>query len=594
LAAFAAIGLSVTTLHAQDKRRNSIGRGDFDSDPAPPTAGAAAPASTPKVTLTPRSLPGAVVSPDPKLVAGAPFNTKDYFAVPAEEANAGPLVLDALSDFPDVYAAVVGANDPGVQERAQRAKTALDWLQANPNPRSWDANAVEQAFGPYRATFAKLHEAHKKTDCVIPTGIGVESALPHVQASMQVVRFAAPLIFADLARGDRTGATRIFGDALRLGLDLQTRAGAVTGLTIVTMHRIMAENALPILLNARGLTQSDYDAILEALKSYRAGSINLLPEMLKTEYLVQIHNLNGMNEPNGLDKFLEFARSSGASGPVFDPQNAEKAKKTFGALFKEENVVKLKAGLARTLKSQLSAIDSIGSLDDIQAIGDELNKIARTTLGAVMGEVLSKETIVELVGLSAGTNPQAAEAAREIAKADPKTISETLAPQIGLSTSPDMKLVVVPVLYFQNDQGIMESLTSIRRWYVTKKSVPKDKTLDEICKEAGLEAAPLDIFAGKPMRMIWTGSGPAVSTSAHDFKDDEGKVFLAPADRGKTSAPVSGDYVVTLALGADPAAPAQASPGGIPGAPGAVSIPGGQGGAIAPGPGATSGGRRRD
>lgn len=602
-AAVLCIGMSVIAVQAQEKRRGIAGRGDFEDSPAPPpNAGAqpgnSGPASVPKFESKPRTLPGAVVTADPKLTAGAPFDTKNYFYMPAEEENAGPLVLDALADFPEVYASVEPGDSAGLESRRKNLKTAQDWLQANPNPRNWDANAIEQAFGPYRTTFAKLHEAHNRPDCVIPTGIGIDSILPHIQASRALVDFTAPLIFADLSRGDEAGAIAKFADALRLGQDLQPRSAVISALVISVNHRKMAEMVLPILLNAKGLKKSDYDAILAALKGYRSGSINLLPEALKTEYLTQAKLLDGMTAAGGVDKFVEMTKLM--NGGTAAAGNDESTKKLLTALFTPENVQKLKTGLARTIKAQLAAIGDIGSVDDIRKIGAELDSIGQSTAAKALAEVLDKEMIARLAEIAGGSNPALAEVLKKAAGADPKTVASLVGPQLGLNIASGMSNVITPLLYFQNDQGMMESLTAIRRWYVTKKSVPKDKSLDEICKEAGLESAPLDIFTGKPMRMVWTQSGPAVLTAGHDFKDDDGKSLISRSDRGKPDA--TGDLVEPLALGGNPTLASQtgSAPGQAPGTPagfGPAGPQGGQGGAIRPpGAGASgsggSGGRR--
>ncbi len=602
------VGLSSLSLQAQEKRRGIAGRGDFEDAP-PANAGAqpgsSGPASVAKFELKPRTMRNAVVTPDPKLTAGAPFDTKSYFYMPPEEENAGPLVLDALTDFPELY----GFFDPkftdqaGLEQRRANLQKARDWLEANPNPRNWDVNAIEQTFGTYRTTFAKLHEAHKKPDCVIPNGIGIDTLLPHIQCARFVTQFAAPLIYADLARGDKAGAIDKFADALRLGQDLQPRAFSITSLVVAAMHKSMAESVLPILLNAKGLTAADYDKILAALKGYRSGSINMLPEALKTEYLTQAKLLDDLTQPAGIDKFVEIMNQSQDAGTGAAGKTDETTKKVLAALFTPENAQKLKAGLAKTIRQQLDAIGDIASVDDLKKIGTDLDAIAQKTASEALAEVFTKETITQIAGLAGGSNPALAEAAKQAAGADQSAVATKVASQLGLNISTGLGNVVVPLLYFQNDQGIMEALTAIRRWYVTKKTVPSGKTLDEICKEAGLAGAPLDIFTGKPMRMVWTQSGPAVLTAGQDFKDDDGKVILSRADRTKPGA--TGDIVDTLALGGNPALASQsagtpAQGGAAPGAPGGFGgqsgsqggQSGAQGGAIRP-PGAEGSGGRR-
>ncbi len=110
-----------------------------------------------------------------------------------------------------------------------------------------------------------------------------------------------------------------------------------------------------------------------------------------------------------------------------------------------------------------------------------------------------------------------------------------------------------------------------------------------MAKEAKLEGAPLDGFSGKPLKLIWIGSGPAVYSIGSDRKDDDAKAILgAMGEDMKPS--TTGDWIVPLAFGADPLAPAQQG-GAAAGGP--AGFPGGQGGGpgFPGGPGAP-GGRR--
>lgn len=600
LAGIVIVGFSSLAAFGQEKRRGLAGKNDFEDSPMPPAnagaqAGGSGPAIVPKFELKPRVFKDAMVTPDAKLVEGAPFDTKAYFFMPPEEENAGPLVLDALTDFPELYSMFNPGDAAGLEQRRTNVKTARDWLDANPNPRNWDANSIEQAFGPFRTTFAKLHEAHKKPDCIIPTNISLEVLLPHVQASGMISRLAGPLIYADLARGDKTGAIEKFADALRLGQDLQPRAFVVNLIVVANMHKTMSESALPVLLNAKNLTAADYDKILAALKAYRAGSINLLPELLKSEYLIEVSILEGLNKPGGVDQFVKLTNElkGGAAGA-----NDETMKKLLAKLITPENVSKLKAGLARAAREQQAAIKKIASVDDLKKIGGELDEIAQDAYSDAMAEILTKETIDQFLAVAGSANPAIAEAAKQAAAADPKLVAGLVASQIKLKTF-NVKDLVIPLLYFQNDQGVMESLTAIRRWYVTKKSTPKNKSLEDVCKEAGMNGAPLDIFTGKPMRMIWTQSGPAVLTAGHDFKDDDGKTLMPREERSKPGN--TGDVVDTLAMGGNPSQASQAGDAAgiesnnVPGI-GPAGSQGGQAGAQGGGvrpPGVGSSGGRR-
>ena len=538
------------------------------------------PAAVPSFKMEPRQLKGAVTEAPADLVKGAPFNAKTYFGMPAEKDNAGPLVLDALAELPEVYAAVA-KDDAGLKERQERLKTALEWFAANPNPRQWDANAVEQTFGPFRVLFAKLHEAHKLPECVIPNGLGPMTTLPHVQAAREAVSLVSPLIFADLARGDTKGAIEKFADALRLSQDIQLRGGNVAGLVVSTSHMMMLNQALPLLLNAR-LTEKECDQILAALKSYREGAINLLPEMLKTEYLGQLAAVQALSKPGGFKAMI-------GQLPEVPPQmkgvNLDQLDGIMSALFSPENLEKLRAGMAKALGEQLKAIDGVGSPDDVAKLGDAINQINQKAAAEVLGTLLNKETLANIAAKAGG-----AEKSKEgLGNIDPKLFTSAISSQAG---SADFKPVVNGIVQFQTAQSMMEALTATRRWYITKKATAKGKTLEEIAKEAKLEGAPLDGFSGKPLKMAWIGSGPAVYSVGPDRKDDEAKaLFGAVGEDQKASA--TGDWIVPLALGANPLAAAAAQEGGAsPGGPGGgfPGGPGAPGGAGAPGGG--PGGRR--
>jgi hypothetical protein len=599
LVAVVLVGLSSLSLQAQEKRRGIAGRGDFEDAPPPNSGaqpGATGPASVPKFELKPRTIPGATASLDPKLTSGAPFNTKSYAEMPPEDENAGPLVLDALSEFPEIYALFASPNDPGVKEREQRLKAFFDFVGANPNPRNWNPDALEQIAGPYRVTYAKLRQAHQKPDSVILMPFGAAGPRVYMKSCIEAVLAAGPLIYLDLARGDKNGAIEKFGDALRLSRDFQFRTTAAGGSVISVMHQAVAENLLPLLLNAKSLTAADLDKILEHLAEYRKGSINLLPEMIKTEYLNQIAVLDLITKPGGIEEISNQLRSSGLT------KQADQAglMKSFAAMFTPENMANYRTELASGYKKMLAAVDAVGSIDDIQKLGAELAKIQEDGLIAANRAIFDKKSIGEIVKKISASDPALADQLKVIESFNDKQLEDAIRQQVAITQKMDWKTLATRLLYYQNDQGMMEALTAIRRWYVTKKSVPKDKTLEEICKEAGLKGAPLDIFAGKPMAMIWTQFGPAVYSAAHDFKDDGGKVQLKTGDRGK--AEVTGDYVMTLAILSDPAVVLQpgAAPGQAPGAPagfgGQSGAQGGQsgaqGGAIRPPGSEGSGGRR--
>lgn len=548
------------------------------------------PAAVPSFKTEPRQLKGALTEAPADLVKGAPFNTKTYFSLPAEKDNAGPLVLDALAELPEVYAAVA-KDEAGVKERQDRLQAALAWFTANPNPRQWDANAIEQTFGPYRVLFAKLHEAHKRPECVIPNGLGPFTTLPHVQAASEAVSLVSPLIFADLARGDTKGAIEKFADALRLSQDIQIRGGNVTGIVVSKSHDMMLNQALPLLLNAR-LKEKDCDEILAALKSYREGTINLLPEMLKTEYLNQLAAVQALGKPGG---FKAMVGQLPEVPPQMKGVNLDQVDGIMSALFTPENLDKLRTGMAKALGEQLKAIDSVGSPDDVAKLGETINQINRKAAAEVLGTLLNKETLANISAKAGG-----AEKSKEgLGNIDPNLFTSAIASQAG---NADFKPVVDGIVQFQTAQSIMEALTATRRWYVTKKATAKGKTLEEIAKEAKLEGAPLDGFSGKPLKMAWIGSGPAVYSVGPDRKDDGAKALFGAVGEDQKPSP-TGDWIVPLALGANPLAAAAAQeseagpggqggfPGGYPGGPGAPGGVGGPGGRRGGGSGGVSASR---
>ncbi|MFM7132226.1 MAG: hypothetical protein ACKO0V_23000, partial [bacterium] len=519
------------------------------------------PAPVPKFEMKPRTFADAVVTPDDKLVAGAPFNTKDYFAMPAEADNAGPLVLDALTSFGNTYGTFNKTDTAGRDEKFGNESSVTSWLRANENPRNWDAANIEQALGAYRVAFAKLHEAHKKPECVIPLGIGLDVILPHIQDARLVAQLAPPLIFADLARGDKAGAIDKFADTLRLCRDLQPRSVSIGLLVVTVMHRELADKALPILLNAKGLTAADYDKILDALIDYRSSSINQLPEVLKTEYLMQARTLDELSTPAGIDKIAKLLnqQSGGADGSQAD------ISKKLGTLFTPQNVAKLKAGFGSMLKDQLAAIDAVGSPEEVAGLGKKLVDIQSKATRAALASIVTPEL---LAAVAAGGKADAS-------GFDMKALMGPGAAMLLGANGNDFEKTVATVVYYQTQQGLMEALTATRRWYVTKKSTTNGKTLEEVAKEAGLEAAPMDSFSGKPLKLIWTGSGPAVVSIGFDRKDDAAKVLATPPSNDNPQP--AGDIIVTLALGGNPLgeiagaasglAPTD-TPGGQPGAPG--------------------------
>jgi hypothetical protein len=542
------------------------------------------PAKVPDFKMTPRQFKDAVIQAPAEFAKGAPFDIKGYFSMPKEDENAGPLVLDALAELPEVYQVLMqGAVpkeefDAGLQERAQRVKAVQEWLAANPNPRQWDANAIEQAFGPYRVLFAKLHEAHKKTDCVIPTGLGATTSLGHVQAAATVARISPALIYADLARGDSKGACEKFVDTLRLGIDLQPRAGNMTGQVVSAIHSTLLNTSLPILLNAR-ISEKDCDTILEGLKYYREMNIQMLPEMLKTEYLQQLAGMMAFAKPGGLKAMLEALPQK---PPGLADANLDQLDAVVSAIFSPENLQTLQTGLSKMLGEQLKAIDDVKSPQDVEKLGAKITQIQAGATKEVVGALFNKETLANMMAKAA---PEAK--AKNANAVDPQALTAAIAGQAG-SNLPNFQLVVDGLVNFQTSQNMMEALTATRRWYLTKKTTTKDKSLEEVAKEAKLENTPVDGFSGKPLKLIWTPSGPAISSVGPDRKDDDAKIIYGRPDENQKPS-TKGDWVVTLALGADPLGQPQGQGGfpdmgaGYPGAPGGAGYPGAPG--IAPGPG---------
>jgi hypothetical protein len=588
---------------AQGKKGGQVDIGDTaGGQPGFPGSGGAAPANQgpaklPAYKLTPRKYKDAVIEPTDDLASGAPFNVKKFFSLPADTDNAAPLVLDALAELPEVYAAVAADGtskdefEKGLKERKDRLDAAQAWMTSNPNPRQWDANAIEQAFEGYRVLFAKLHDAHKKADCVIASPL-VAGAPPHVPAAIIASRIAPVLIYADLARGDRKGAIEKFNDILLLGIDLQARAGSAASLAITAMHAQTLGLTLPILLNSR-LTEQDCDAILAALKTYRESSLNLLPEMIKAEYINQAAMMTMLSKPGGFSSMLEAMPSKPAELANVDPKMVEGI---LGTLLTPDNAKKINTAMGVVIKDQLTAIDEVGSPEEVAALGKKLTDIQTKGTKDALASMFNKDTIANLSGK--GDESKAKAAAPAI---NPTLLMGAITAQAS-SNTPDFQPIVNGLITYQTQQSMMEALTAARRWYLSKKATTNGKTLDEVAKEAKLEAAPLDSFSGKPLKLIWTGSGPAVYSVGPDRKDDDGKLlFGSIGEDQKPSA--KGDIIVTLALGGNPlGAPGEGgaagagAPGGFGGQPGAPAGYGGQPGsggppqAIAPGPG--GGGRR--
>lgn len=551
------------------------------------------PAKVPAYKLTPRKYKDALVEAGSDLAKGVPFNVAKFLQLPAEADNAAPLVLDALAELPDVYQAVAADGTPkeefekGLKERQDRLKAANDWIVANPNPRQWDSNAIEQGFEGYRVLFAKLHDAHKKTDCVIASPVD-SAPPPHVQAAFDVARIGTVLIYADLARGDHKGAVEKFADILLLGIDLQPRARIEAGITVANIHMILLRETLPILLNSR-LTEKDCDGILAALKTYRESTTNLLPEMLKADFVNSAIGLDKFTKPGALSAMLNDMPNKPAELANVDMKMLESL---VAPIFTPENGEKMKAAMGAVLKDQLAAIDAVASPEDVAALGGKLNDLQQKGLKEGLGAMLKKE-------------PGAADAAKGKSGGlalDPSLLLGGVISQ-ALKSAPDFQFIVNSIMIYQTQQGMMEALTATRKWYLTKKATTNGKTLEEVTKAAGLEAAPLDSFSGKPLKLIWTGSGPAVYSVGPDRKDDDGKLLLGTVGEDQKPS-TKGDMIVTLALGGNPLGEAGAAgaggavPGGFGGQPGAPGVPGGYGGqpgsggppqAIAPG---GPGGRR--
>jgi hypothetical protein len=428
------------------------------------------------------SIPGAIEVPPAWLAADkdVPFDLKAFFAMPPANQNAAPLYLDALFEF---GGDVIGCFAPGPdtdarhQKAMDRSNRARPLIEALSDPARVDRQAIASILPEYQEGFRKLEKAQARPRCVFATGIGVDSLLPHVQATRQVAWVTSLAVLPDLDQGRVEPAIVNATAVLRMARDLQPRGAIITQLVSTAVTNVVTDNMIRPALDNPRTTAAQCDKLISLLANHQKQGIDPRTESLKGEYLLMRVLLHDLPDPQARDRlFKQFNELLG------DSQEDMAAIKVAMDSATPEDYAKATAALDRAFRDLLAAA--------------KLPEVERTPKTVAILESFPKDNGPErlVVALLSGL--------RTLLKGpsvgDPHTLLEA-------------KL-----------HGL-QSLAAVRRWQVAHKAPPKD--LATACREARLNPLPTDPYTkDQPMKYAVIDGAPVVYSVGRDGQDDGGRV----------------------------------------------------------------------
>lgn len=438
-----------------------------------------------------------VAFPPPAAIVGAPFDVVKFFSAPPPEQNAAPLYLDALWEFgTEMSGCFPSGPENDARQRAMLARRRQEVeveIALTMNPKSVPTAEIDAMLANYDEGFRKLVAAQVREHCVFQTGVGITALLPHVQSARQVSRVAAIKIRRELERGQFDDAIDDVKTVLRLNRDLQKRGYLITGLVVVAIESVVARRMVEPILAAPGLTAGHCDFLIAVLDEYESKSIDPYAESVAMEYVSMRVTL--------WDLILHQDKLAKTS---FVPAGASVVKTLIEPMMPVE--FRKDGGPAPASKFP----------DDIDAMvaattPDELNKVV-DRLNAYFKALYDLRGQTRLEQIRKRPKPE------EFFKTN-----DPLTEIIRAFLQPSVDRIG---LYFGRGEATFrayKALIAIRRWQLTHNGAsPAD--LDAACKAAGLKAAPLDSFDGKPLRYVTLDGQPVVYSIGKDGNDDGGKV----------------------------------------------------------------------
>jgi hypothetical protein len=434
------------------------------------------------------SLPGAVRRLPDWLTKNAPFDVVRYFVIVPPDENAAPLYLAALYEFaPQDMAPCVSpeeheARGPALLERAARTVSLQTEGAANADDRA--AYLAE-----YRGTFEKLAEAQKRKRCVFETGLGIDTRLPHAQASRTVVRLLDRRVEMHVGEGSIDAALDDVEIAFRLGRDLRPRGSVICQLISIALDSVTTASLIQKILGAPQLTSDHCDRLLQTLMRHVSDGANPLTEGFRTEYLMirdLLHRLE-LKEPLGDAVGIPGTSNGIVVGKLYGSGAGSKSLE---------------------IAEQIDDALAVMTAADFAKETDALNRYFRPLVEQGSRAGLELDQLLP----------------DQIRAFDESKLAQFFVDLVP--TKPEMILGIVEAARRNTTRlGATQCLVALRRWQIKRGKEPPPDLLT-ICKAAGMKAVPVDYYSEsrEPLRLLKSGADSVVYSVARDGKDDKAEL----------------------------------------------------------------------
>lgn len=451
------------------------------------------------VSLEVKSFPD--VDVDGRPISAPPFDVESYLRLPSPDSNAAPLYLDALYEFDNDVALLLGGNPRSARElAAQSHKARIMDLH-----RRWesDRNAVTDGqIAPMLSSlltgFKKIETAQTRPECVFETGRSISAIAPHASAARIFLKAAVLKTDHELNRSDVDAAIRNVDTVLRLSRDLRPQGPMVCQFIASMLSGVNLTQITGPILSHPSLTVAQCDQLLEILETHEGKAIDCYAEGLRANYLMQqilLHDIehgSGDFSPEGLQSsfwgtsqppstiaeaiVLQMQQTGGTGGGSFDRQRY----------------------LSATEKA-LVHMASSGAYDKQRAyLNDAFGKLLATADASF-----------------AQQNAVAKQVQDELHKPTRDMYLVTVFAQ-----SPWMCLYVIT----RNRIALqaIKCQCAARRWQLERGGQLSD--LETMVQAAGMPTVPEDPFAGQPLKMAASGGDIVIYSIGEDGRDDKGQV----------------------------------------------------------------------
>ncbi|WP_337174639.1 hypothetical protein [Paludisphaera sp.] len=434
-------------------------------------------------------LPGAVGPCPAWLKDDAPFDVGTFFAQPRAEEDAAPLYLEALAEFgPDLEATLEAAGRApvaGTKGRQERILALFAAIGRDADPA--DPEAVDALLAELDEGFRKLADAQRRPACVFKTGLGYDALLPHAQQARQVARAATLRAWRGADAGE---IDRPIGDlemTLRLARDLGPRGGAIVQLVSAAMDGQVFNNAVPLLLDSRGLRVEHCDRLIAAMGRHEAAGVDRFQTGVKAEYVALRTTLRLLRENR--------RAVAGPGGRAVDEKVTPlQAAEALDALMSPEDRRTDPRGLAVLIRAH-------GPWWDRER--EVMDDFTRTMLSPAASRYADRARLHDEL------------MAKHLGGRFPRS------PWVCQLLIPDYKLLALTAARGECYNRAARARVAIARWRLTHGGAdPVD--LAAACREAGLPGTPADPFGDGPLGTASVDGTLVVYSVGPDGVDDRG------------------------------------------------------------------------